>query len=126
MFLDILPRPISCEDEAARIEHVIDELVDVAAMRDLTSDERDFLNLLGNLLYAWEEDRYDWPHASPLELLRALMEDTETKQADLVGPVFPSSGIASEVLKGKRRLTYAYVERLARYFHTSPAVFFDV
>ncbi len=45
-------------------------------------------------------------------------------QSDLVGRVIPTKSIASEVLRGKRRLTYVHVEKLAHVFHVSPAVFF--
>ena len=40
------------------------------------------------------------------------------------GPVFATKSIASEVLNGKRRLTYDHVDRLAQFFHVSPSVFY--
>ncbi len=46
------------------------------------------------------------------------------RQGDLVGGVFPTKGIASEVLNGKRQLTYEHVARLAKVFHVSPAAFY--
>jgi antitoxin component HigA of HigAB toxin-antitoxin module len=52
-----------------------------------------------------------------------LMEDNGMKQSELVGPVFASPGIVSEILSGKRKLTLNHVKKLAEFFHTSPAIF---
>lgn len=116
------PRSITSDEEADRIQKQIDALIDKG---QLTQDEEEYLSLLGDLVAAWEEGRYQWPKLSPVEMLRILMEDNGLRQADLVGSVFPTASIASEVLNGKRNLTYEFVERLTRFFHTSPAVFFE-
>jgi HTH-type transcriptional regulator / antitoxin HigA len=72
----------------------------------------------------WEADKYPLPPVSPLDMLRSLIEDNGLRQRDLVGPVFPTEPIASEVLNGKPKLTYHFVERLAAFFHAPPSVFF--
>ena len=58
-------------------------------------------------------------------MVKALLETHDLRQQALVGPVFPTKGIASEVLSGKRKLTYDFVERLARFFQVSPEIFFS-
>ncbi len=75
-------------------------------------------------MLAWEGDRYDLPAASPADAIRALLDARGMRQGDLVGGVFPTKGIASEVLNGKRQLTYEHVGRLTEIFHVSPAVFY--
>jgi HTH-type transcriptional regulator / antitoxin HigA len=117
------PRPIHSEQQAERIEGLIDHFIDKPGV--LSEDERDFLDLLGNLLAAWEADKYPLPSVPPLDMLRSLIEDNGLRQRDLVGPVFPTEPIASEVLHGKRKLTYDFVERLAAFFHVPPSVFFS-
>lgn len=58
-----------------------------------------------------------------IQVLRCMIEDNGLTQSALVGPVSASTGIASEILSGKRELTLNHIRRLAEYFHTSPAVF---
>jgi antitoxin component HigA of HigAB toxin-antitoxin module len=91
----------------------------------LTVDERDLLQLLGALMESWEGSRYDPPSTSPIGRLRALIEDNGITQAALVGPVFPTKSIASEVLAGKRPLTYRYVQNLVRHLRLPPEFFFE-
>jgi len=115
------PASITDEEEADRVQRQIDDLIDRGA---LSPDERKLLSLLGDLVLAWEDNRYDLPAATPADAIRALLDARGMRQADLVGHVFPTKGIASEVLRGKRRLTYEHVARLAEVFHISPAVFY--
>ena len=51
------------------------------------------------------------------------MEANGLKQKDLVGSVFETASIASEVLSGKREITKEHIRKLSRKFHVSPAVF---
>jgi len=50
------------------------------------------------------------------------MEMNRLKQADLLS-VFGSSGIASEVINGKREISKAHAKALAKFFHTSTDLF---
>ena len=118
----VVPRPIETEEEAARYTRIIDALVDQP--QPLTEDQHDFIALLSLLLEAWEAGQQDWPDVPPREIVRALIEDNGLRQRDLVGPVFPTQGIASEVLSGKRKLTYNFVQKLSTFFHVSPEIFF--
>jgi HTH-type transcriptional regulator/antitoxin HigA len=115
------PHPIKNADEAASIQCAIDELIEKG---HLLPAEEEYLALLGSLILSWEEGQYETPELTIPEILHALIEDNGLRQADLVGPVFPTSGIASEIFSGKRNLTYNYVDKLAAFFHVSPAIFF--
>jgi HTH-type transcriptional regulator/antitoxin HigA len=53
----------------------------------------------------------------------ALLTERGLRQKDLV-PVFGTESIVSEVLSGKRELQTKHIERLAVFFHVSPAAFF--
>lgn len=123
LLVQTLPRSITTESEAEAIQRRIDALIDRA--ESLTEAEQELLSLLGDLIFAWEDGKYDLPEVPPHEIVKALLETHGLHQKDLVGPVFPTEGIASEVLHGKRGLTYDYVQRLATFFRVSPAVFYS-
>lgn len=45
------------------------------------------------------------PRLPGIEVVRSLLEDNDLPQAALVGPVFASRSVVSEILSGKRKLT---------------------
>jgi HTH-type transcriptional regulator/antitoxin HigA len=121
LLANVQPRSITSDAEAAAIQSRIDQLIDQPVR---TADEDALLSLLGDLMQVWEGDRYDLTAPTPPEAIRALLEAHGYAQQDLVGTVFATKSIASEVLHGKRGLTYDHAGRLARFFHVSPEVFY--
>ncbi|MDQ2741319.1 MAG: transcriptional regulator [Chloroflexota bacterium] len=115
-----LPHPIHNDDEANRVREEIQSLVRTYPRTD---GEEGYLSLLGQLLIAWESGRYTAPNISGVEVLRCMLEDNGVKQSELVGPVFASPGIVSEILSGKRQLTLSHIQKLGAFFHMSPAIF---
>ena len=95
----------------------------LAAKERPTSEEERYAELLVTLIEAYEQEHHPVPDASPLEVLRALMEANNLRQKDLV-PIFGSEGIISEVLHKKRGLSKTHIKKLSARFHVSPAVFF--
>ena len=91
--------------------------------KTLTSAEKELAELLTLLIEDFEEKRYPWPRAKPLEVLRFLMDQHGLKQKDLVD-VFGTPSIVSEVLSGKRELNKDHIKRLSERFHVSPELFF--
>jgi len=75
------------------------------------------------LIEAYEEEHDSIPDASPVEVLRALIDANNLRQKDLA-PIFGSESIVSEVLHKKRDLNKTHIEKLSRRFNVSPAVFF--
>lgn len=115
-----LPHPIRDEGRANAVREEIQSLL---RTRPRTDGEEEYLSLLGHLLIAWENGRYEAPNISGVEVLRCMIENNGLTQAALVGPVFASPGIVSEILSGKRHLTLNHIKKLAAFFHSSPAVF---
>ncbi|MBD2005225.1 MULTISPECIES: helix-turn-helix domain-containing protein [Cyanophyceae] len=115
------PRPIASEEDLIATQKVIDSLID---QRELTSDERDYLHLLGLLVSEYEDIHYPIPDINGVDLLKVLMEESNLRQKDLV-PIFKTESIVSAVLNGKRQLTVEHIQKLADFFHISPAVFFS-
>jgi HTH-type transcriptional regulator/antitoxin HigA len=115
------PRPIRNELEAETIGRLIDTLTDVP---QLSEGQREFVGLLGQLLYDWESEYEEPIEVSPEEIVRSLLEDNGLRQVDLVGPVFPSASAVSDFLAGRRPPSYERVDKLAAFFHVSPALFY--
>ncbi len=115
------PRPILTEEQLEATQKVIDTLIDKG---NLTADEREYLNLLGTLVYEYEEDHYSMPEIYGVELLKALIASSNLRQKDLI-PIFKTESIVSAVVSGQRRLTTDHIQKLAKFFHVSPAAFFE-
>ncbi len=114
------PRPITSEAELAGTQRVVDALLDRPT---LTSDEQDYLNVLGALIYEFEQTLEPLPDIYGVELLKVLMAEQGLRQKDLV-PIFKTESIVSDVLHGRRKLTLNHVQKLAKFFQLSPSVFF--
>jgi HTH-type transcriptional regulator/antitoxin HigA len=115
------PRPIRNEEEAQTATELIDTLTDLPR---LAAGQREFVGLLGQLLHDWEMEHEESIEVTPQEIVRTLLEDNGLRQADLVGPVFPSRSAVSDFLAGRRPLSYERAGKLAAFFHVSPAVFY--
>jgi HTH-type transcriptional regulator / antitoxin HigA len=114
------PRPISDAAELAATQSVVDALLD---RPELTADEQDYLNVLGALISEFEQTLEPLPDISGVELLEVLIAEQDLRQKDLV-PIFKTESIVSDVLHRRRKLTVSHIQKLAAFFHVSPAVFF--
>ena len=116
------PRPIASEEDLVATQNVIDSLIDRA---ELTPDEQDYLNVLGTLVYEYEQLHHEpIPDIHGVELIKALLDEFGLRQKDLV-PIFKTESIVSAVLNGQRQLTANHIRQLAEFFHISPAAFFE-
>lgn len=116
------PRPINAEEELIATQTAIDSLLDKG---ELTPDERDYLHVLGTLVYEYEQTLEPIPDIYGIELLNALIEDFDIIEKDLV-PIFKTESIVSDILREKRQLTTEHIQKLAEFFSVSPAVFFPL
>ena len=114
------PTPITSERQHEEYLSVLDQL---ASKEDPTREEEKYSEVLLTLIEVYEKAHYSIPDASPVEVLRALMDANDLRQKDLV-PVFGSESIVSEVLHKKRSLNKTHIEKLSKRFHVSPSVFF--
>lgn len=116
------PRPIKSEEDLEKTQAVVDSLLD---KERLSQDEKDYLSLLGTLIYEYEEKQDIIPDIYGIDLLKVLIAELNLRQKDLV-PIFKTESIVSDVLNGKRKLTLEHIQKLADFFHVSPTVFFPV
>jgi HTH-type transcriptional regulator / antitoxin HigA len=115
------PRPITTEEDLTATQKIIDALIDRGK---LTLDEQDYINILGTLVYEYEQRHYQICDLHGVELLKALLVEFELRQKDLVS-IFKTESIVSAVLSGQRKLTSTHIRKLADFFHISPAAFFE-
>jgi HTH-type transcriptional regulator/antitoxin HigA len=99
-----------------RLNHLLDEV---------GTDEQHpmytFLDTLGTLIHAYEEQHHPMPECSGVEILRFLMDEHGLTQSDL--PEIGAQGVVSDMLRGKRELNIRQIRALAKRFQVSPAVF---
>jgi HTH-type transcriptional regulator/antitoxin HigA len=114
------PRRITSQEQYEEMQRVVDALLDKG---DLTADEEDYLDLLGTLIYLYEQQTVHIPDIWGVELIKAFLSERGLRQKDLVS-VFKTESIVSAVLNGHGKLTVEHIEKLAEFFNVSPALFF--
>ena len=95
------PTLITSERQHEQYLSVLDKL---ASKEKPTTEEEKYAEVLMTLIEAYEEEHHSIPDASPVEVLRTLMDANDLRQKDLV-PIFSSESIVSEVLHNKRVLS---------------------
>ncbi len=113
-----LPRAIHNEKEYRRYLIRAEDLLS----RKRSTAEGCYLELLSVLIERYEEEREPIRAPEPLEALKELMVANSMSQATLA-KLLGSSGIASEVLSGKRSLSKTHIKRLSRVFSVSADLF---
>ncbi|MGB7160798.1 MAG: hypothetical protein WBD40_22225 [Tepidisphaeraceae bacterium] len=110
-------RTVRDYDEASK---VLDELV---LCDDLSRGEADYLDALTRFVEDYDDAHHPLSEfqATPLEVLRHLVEHSDMTTTDL-GRVIGSKGVASEILRGKRELSKTHIKLLSAHFKISPAI----
>jgi HTH-type transcriptional regulator / antitoxin HigA len=113
-------------DVASQIEDWYQALATVEALMhktELTPEEDRLYDLLLVLIEKFEQENYPLQNLStPHSRLLHLLDSNHLKQTDLLD-VFRSSGIASEVINGKREISKTQARKLGERFGVSPALF---
>jgi HTH-type transcriptional regulator / antitoxin HigA len=111
-------RPIRTDAENAQALKIVEAMI----VRELTSGEADYVEALGQLVQAYETKRYPFEKASPLDVLKFLM-DQHGMNTTALGKLVGGPGHASLILNGKRELNKANIRALAEYFKVNPGLF---
>lgn len=120
LLMTTLPRVIENEQELTAMENIISQLLSKG--ENLSPEEEKLLILVSNLVEDYEDEMYPLPDVPPNEILKHLMDENDLKQKDLLS-IFNSSGIASEVVNGKREISKAQAKKLAEHFKVSVELF---
>jgi HTH-type transcriptional regulator/antitoxin HigA len=113
------PRPIHNEEDLEMMQQVINRLLDKP---QLTAEEREYLNVLGALIYEYEENQEPIPDIYGLELLKFILEERNLQKQDLLS-IFESKSTRDDILDGQQDLTPIYIQKLANFLNISPDLF---
>ncbi|MCI0637774.1 MAG: helix-turn-helix domain-containing protein [Gemmataceae bacterium] len=113
-------RPIRSDQELDQAICVIDDLVDRPR---LNSGQRDYLDVLSDLVEKYEEENHPIPPASDAEMLRFLLDLRDLSQVGLARETGITESTISAVLTGKRQLTRRQIGLLASFFQIEPDLF---
>jgi HTH-type transcriptional regulator / antitoxin HigA len=113
--------PIASERQYEKMVRLMNRLLDVVGENE-KHRLAGLLNVVGELVAAYEAREVPIPDGSPRAVLRLLMEQNGLKQTDLQAEL-GGQPVVSAVLAGKRRINVKQARALADRFHVSPAAF---
>jgi HTH-type transcriptional regulator/antitoxin HigA len=113
-------RPLRTDADLDAAVEMIDSLID---QDKLSAPEQDYLDVLGDLVEAYEEETVPIKPVNDAEVLRFLIEAKGVTQAQAAKEAGIAESTVSEVLAGKRKLNRTQIGKLARYFHVAPGAF---
>ena len=118
-----LPRTITTEEENERMLKEVERLMDKGE-GNTTPEEGALLDLLVMLIEKFEDEHYPevGRTATPVSILKHLMEARDLKPKDLWG-VIGSKSLTSEILSEKRTISKSKAKALADFFHVSAELF---
>ncbi len=113
------PRPITNEIELIATQNHINSILDKG---NLLQEDKDYLKVLGVLVYDYEQKYEQMPILKGVELFKALLEESNLSPKDLAHICGSESNVL-DILDGKQRLTEQQIKELAAFFHISPSYF---
>jgi len=113
-------RPIRSKAEAQKATGILDNLF---GHQHADPGEADYVYILAGLLEEYEDKHSPAPDASPLEVLRLLMEENGVKQLDLAKLLGIGPSAVSMILSGNRPITADHARKLAERFGVDVGVF---
>jgi HTH-type transcriptional regulator/antitoxin HigA len=113
-------RPLRSEKDLDQAIKTVDRL---AVKKSLDRSERDYLDVLADLIERYEDQHHEIEPLADAEMLRFLIEQSGRSQIRLAHETGIANSTISAVLSGKRDLTRRQVVKLSAYFHVDPGVF---
>ncbi len=106
------PRPINNQAELIATQNKINSILD---KQNLTQDDKDYLRVLGMLVYEYEETHEIIPDIKGIELLQALSEELGIHDRDLLH-IFKEESVILDILQDKQKLTTEQEQELIKRF----------
>lgn len=117
--IEIIP-PITNDAEYQEQSLLLDELLHIVGDNE-QHPLASLLHFVGSQVEIYENKTVTIPDATPIEVLKSLMQEHQLKQSDL--PEIGSQNVVSEILRGKRRLNTRQIQALAERFGVCASVF---
>lgn len=112
-------RPIHSKTEYTQALNIASDL---ASRTGLTPEQADYLEVLTNIIKAYEEQNFESGEHTPLEILRFLVSENGMNGSDL-GRILGTRTLGPKILKGERQLSKRHIKVLADHFSVSPSLF---
>ena len=109
--------------EYNRAVEVLDSILDMIGERETGAIAR-LADAISTQIAAYDDEHYNLPDVSPVEVLRFLMEQHDLNQGDL--PEVGNQSVVSQVLSGKRELNTRQIAALCRRFGVSAESFLTI
>jgi HTH-type transcriptional regulator / antitoxin HigA len=116
-------RPLRSEADLDAAIAVIDSLID---QESLSVPEQDYLDVLSDLVEAYEIEAIPMAPVGDAEMLRFLIEQKGITQSEAASGAKIAESTISEVLAGKRKLNRSQIGKLSRFFPVEPGAFLVV
>ena len=115
-----IPRPLRDE---ADYENAL-AILDTMAGFDMNADQADYFDAVSTFVERYEGEHHaiDSQNLSPVELLRALMQEHGMSESDL-GRLLGNRSLGHRILTGERGLSKNHIRILANHFALNPAAF---
>lgn len=115
----LVKRPTNSK-EFNRLVAQLDELLETVGDKE-NHRLMGLIDILSNLIAAYEEEQYKNFTGKSIDALKFLMEAHHLHQSDL--SEIASQGVMSEILSGKRSLNLRQIKLLAKRFNVDPSTF---
>jgi HTH-type transcriptional regulator / antitoxin HigA len=113
-------RPVRSERELDEAINMVNYLIE---REKLNAAEKDYLDVLADLIEKFESVHYPFEPVSDSDMLKHLIEAKGGTQAQVAKACQIAESTISELLAGTRQLSRKHIGKLCRYFHVSPGVF---
>lgn len=121
----LLPRPIHNRSQAAEVEALIEVLA--VDERRLSADQRDYLEMLSDVLDTWDQSRSPaTADLSPAAFLKLLLEESGQTAATVARAIGVDRSVITRLLNGERTFTVSQAKALAEHFAVDPAAFLNI
>jgi len=98
-------------------------MLDRLLSMELDDEAQGYLDVLTDLVEAYEDEHVIIPPAPEADVLRLLMHSNKVSQIKLSKQLGIAQSTISDVLRGVRSLTKDQVVLVAKFFHVGPGVF---
>jgi HTH-type transcriptional regulator/antitoxin HigA len=112
--------PIEDDQHLAEAQSVIDKLL----QENLDAEEQKYLDVLSDLVAAYEEEHHPMPEVSGADMLRHLIEARDITQTQLASETGIAPSTISSILKGNREMRKEHIAKLSEFFGVTPNLFF--